>query len=401
MDNNRSLKLSQHGFTRNRSCLTNLLEFFEFVLDKLDTGLPVDVIYFDFAKAFDKVSHSKLVSKLEDFGISGKILNWIKGWLSDRYQRVVINGQVSNWEKVLSGVPQGSVLGPLLFLLFVDDMDDSLMSGCLKFADDTKIFRQVGSENDLSAIQEDIDKLGKWGKDWDMTFNVDKCKVLHLGNRNKDMKYTLYNSEITTVNKEKDLGVIVDNKFKFDEQCNIAARKGNQILGIIKRNFSYLDKDIFLRLYKGLVRPHLEYCIQAWNPHTKKNIKILEDVQRRATKLVREIRNLSYEDRIRYLGLTTLETRRIRGDMIETFKIISGKDNISTDTFFELDRNSVTRGHNYKLVKPRSRLNIRKFSFGHRVVDHWNSLPWEVVNSVSLDQFKARIDLHFKREGIV
>ena len=156
-----------------------------------------------------------------------------------------------------------------------------------------------------------------------------------------------------------------------------------------------------MRLYKGLVRPHLEYCIQAWNPHTKKNIKILEDVQRRATKLVREIRNLSYEDRVRYLGLTTLETRRIRGDMIETFKIISGKDNIRTDTFFEVDRNSVTRGHNYKLVKPRSRLNIRKFSFGHRVVDHWNSLPWEVVNSVSLNQFKARIDLHFKRKGIV
>lgn len=232
-----------------------------------------------------------------------------------------------------------------------------------------------------------------------MTFNVEKCKVLHLGNKNKCKSYRLYDKNISTVVKEKDLGVIVDDKFNFSEQCSVAAKKGNQILGILKRNFSYIDKDIFLRLYKGIVRPHLEYCIQAWNPYMKKNIKILEDVQRRATKLVRECRNSSYEDRLDYLGLTTLETRRLRGDMLETFKIISGKENLDKEIFFRFDKDSITRGHNYKLIKPRSNLNARKFSFGHRVVDEWNNLPWEVVNSGNMNQFKARIDRHFKRIG--
>ena len=291
------------------------------------------------------------------------------------------------------------MLGPLLFLLFVDDMDGPLGSKCLKFADDTKIYREVGNTISRKIIQEDIDKLGKWGKDWEMAFNIDKCKVLHLGNKNPCWKYTLYGKEIKVVDKEKDLGVIVDGKFKFDEQCTTAAKKGNQILGIIKRNFSSIDKELFLRLYKGIVRPHLEYCIQAWNPYTKKNIKILEDVQRRGTKLVSGCWNLTYEDRLKYLGLTTLETRRLRGDMLETFKIVTGKENLNRDIFFKLDNNSTTRGHNLKLIKPRNRLNIRKFSFSHRVIDEWNRLPGEVVNSVSLNEFKTRLDNYFKFVG--
>ena len=399
IDRNKPLKLSQHGFMKNRSCLTNLLEFFENVLGNLDSGLPVDVIYFDFSKAFDKVSHTKLIGKLKNYGISGRILDWVRSWLSDRYQRVVINGKVSDWERVLSGVPQGSVLGPLLFLIFVDDMDSAIVSKCLKFADDTKIFKQVGSEADRMDIQNDIEKLGKWGEDWAMSFNIDKCKILHLGNKNPCVKYKLYGKEISVVEKEKDLGVLVDNKLNFDEQCATAAKKGNQILGIVKRNFSYLDRDIFVRLYKGLVRPHLEYAIQAWNPYTRKNVKMLEGVQRRATKLVRNCKDLPYEERLKYLGLTTLETRRLRGDMLETFKIISGKENLNRDTFFKLVNDGVTRGHNFKLIKPRDRLNIRKFSFARRVVGDWNKLPWEVVNSKNLDQFKARIDNYYKNIG--
>ena len=156
---------------------------------------------------------------------------------------------------------------------------------------------------------------------------------------------------------------------------------------------------MFLRLYKSIVRPHLEYAIQAWRPFTKKNINLLEGVQRRATKLVSGCRNRSYEDRLGYLGLTTLETRRLRGDMIETFKILTEKENLDKKIFFQRDLDSRTRGHKFKLKKPSSRLDIRKYSFGHRVVDDWNGLPSEVVNSETINQFKARIDRYYKQIG--
>ena len=398
LSRNRSLSLSQHGFTKNRSCLTNLLEFLEDISAKLDEGAPVDVVYFDFSKAFDKVSHSRLVNKLNNYGIVGSVRDWVSGWLSDRFQRVVVNGKVSSWESVLSGVPQGSVLGPLLFLIFIDDIDEGLGAKCLKFADDTKIIGRVESEEDRAGIQRDIDRLGKWGDDWEMSFNVGKCKVLHLGGRkNPCSSYKLNGEDIQEVGKEKDLGVIVDNKLNFNEQCATAAKRGNMVLGIMKRNFNLGDKDVTLKLYKSMVRPHLEYSIQAWSPHTKKNIKLLEGVQRRATKLVRGCRNLEYEDRLKVLGLTTLETRRLRGDMLETFKIVSGMEGLDRGLFFKFNSNiNQTRGHNFKLEKPRSRLNIRKFSFGHRVIDEWNSLPQEVVNSTSLNPFKTRIDEHYK-----
>ena len=205
--------------------------------------------------------------------------------------------------------------------------------------------------------------------------------------------------EIQEVEREKDLGVLVDSKFNFNEQCAAAAKRGNQVLGIISRNFSNLDKEMFLRLYKSMVRPHLEYAIQAWNPYTRKNINLLEGVQRRATKMVKDCRNLEYRERLKFLGLTTLETRRIRGDLLETFKIVTGIDRLDRDLFFELNNSDRCRGHKLKLKKPKSRLNIRKFSFAHRVIDEWNRLPGEVIESRTLNQFKAGIDRYFKNIG--
>ena len=301
----------------------------------------------------------------------------------------------------MSGVPQGSVLGPLLFLIFVDDIEENLASNCLKFADDTKLFNKVIDTRDNRKIQQDIDNLSMWGQEWAMTFNVEKCKVLHIGRKNPCLGYTLNGKNIMEVDKEKDLGILVDSKLKFSEQCAAAARKGNQMLGIIKRNFTFMDKGIFLRLYKGIVRPHLEYAIQAWNPFTRKDIDLLENIQRRATKLVKDCKELSYYNRLNYLGLTTLETRRLRGDMIETYKIITGRENLDREMFFTADNSSRTRGHSYKLKKPNCRLNIRKYSFGHRVVDEWNRLPTEVINSKNIDQFKANIDEFYKGIGKV
>ena len=329
------IKESQHGFVHKRSCLTNLLEFLEHVTNYVDQGYPIDVIYLDFQKAFDKVPHKRLMLKLRALGIVDEIYCWIEDWLKDRKQRVILLGANSDWIGVKSGVPQGSVLGPLLFLIYINDIDEGVASGLLKFADDTKIFGVVANNEDIKKLQGDLINLCRWSKDWLMLFNVEKCKVMHIGYNNKKVKYEM-------VDKEKDLGVIMQNDLKWNSQCTKAVKTANRVLGMIRRSFSYLNKDIALHLYKTLVRPHLEYCVQAWRPHLKKDIELMEGVQRRATKLVPSMRNYSYEERLKLFGLTTLETRRIRGDLIEVFKILKGYEDVNAQTFFELSQLSTS-----------------------------------------------------------
>ena len=283
------LNSSQHGFLKARSCLTNMLCFLEEITKWIDVGSPVDIIYLDFQKAFDKVPHQRLLLKLKAHGIGDSITDWIEQWLTDRRQRVVVDGEVSNWKSVLSGVPQGSILGPILFLIYINDLDDSITSNVLKFADDTKLFRKVNTDGDKQHLQNDLDRLVKWFEKWQMLFNFGKCKCLHTGHGNLNVNYKMGDTVLGTTVKEKDLGVTISADMKVSEQCGIAASKGNQILGLIRRNITYKGKKLIIPLYKAIVRPHLEYCIQAWRPYRKKDIDTLERIQRRATKMIPEL----------------------------------------------------------------------------------------------------------------
>jgi len=174
---------SQHGFRKGRSCLTNLLMFFDKITGNLDSGANVDAIFLDFAKAFDKVPHHRLSLKLISHGFTGEIKDWIVEWLRGRRQRVCLRGTVSDWLAVLSGVPQGSVLGPLLFLIFINDLDYGIKNWILKFADDTKIFGKISNVTDTVRLQEDLDRLIEWAEEWQMMFNASKCKVMHFGKK--------------------------------------------------------------------------------------------------------------------------------------------------------------------------------------------------------------------------
>ena len=350
------IKDSQHGFLAGRSCLTNLLEFMEDITEIIDRGNSVDVIYLDFAKAFDKVSHKCLFKKLECHGISGNIGKWIENWLTGRRQKVCINGIYSDWNNVISGVPQGSVLGPLLFLIFINDLDENILCRLKKFADDTKLYREISSTNDCQTLQEDLDKLIGWSEEFKMLFNVEKCSVMHLGRQNDKHAYSMGSSRLKSITLEKDLGVLFDNSIKFSNQCAVAVRNANRILGLIRRNILHKSKDVILRLYKSLVRPHLEYCIQVWSPYLRKDVILLEKVQKRATKMISELRDLSYEQRLHKLGLISLEKRRIRGDLIQAFKIVKGIDKVKVNKFFTLSVASNTRGHKFKFCKTRTRL---------------------------------------------
>ena len=393
------IKESQHGFVRNKSCLTNLLTFIEEITEYLDSGYPVDVIYLDFQKAFDKVPHQRLVLKLSAHGIGGEVLRWIENWLRGRKQRVVLGGEVSEWCDILSGVPQGSVLGPLLFVLYINDIDDSVSSRILKFADDTKIFKKVSSFDSTDELRADLTNLVSWSNDWQMLFNIDKCKVLHLGYNNCHADYFMDTVQLQKVSEERDLGIIVSDDLKWEKQCIAAVKQGNKVLGMIKRNFVDRSQETIMALYKNLVRPHLEYCSPIWNPYLAKDIKLIEGVQRRATKLVQGIEHWKYDERLKFLGLTRLEKRRTRSDLIETYKIMNGKYDISRDLCFKLDDGG-RRGHDQKLFKRRFRLDVRKFTFSNRVVDNWNSLSACCVNSSSINVFKKHVSVELESEAV-
>ena len=237
---------SQHGFTKGRSCLTNLLDFLEEVYDNLDEGKAVDIIYLDFAKAFDKVPHKRLAAKLKSCGIRGNILRWIQNWLKGRGQKVGIRGAHSEWARVFSGVPQGSVLGPLLFLIYINDIDERLLSKISKFADDTKMCRNIDSDDDAKMLQEDLRKLFQWSVDWQMLFNIDKCSVMHVGKSNNGNDYALGEKVLTTTEEERDLGVIIHKSMNPSRQCMEAAKKGNRMLGMMKRTIVSRDKEIII-----------------------------------------------------------------------------------------------------------------------------------------------------------
>ena len=201
---------------------------------------------------------------------------------------------------------------------------------------------------------------------------------------------------LNTTLKEKDLGLTISADMKVSEQCGIAAAKGNQILGLIRRN---KEKELIIPLYKTIVRPHLEYCIQAWRPYRKKDIDMLERVLRRATKMKPKPRNICYEMRLKECGLTTLETRRLRGDQIEVFKILNGYENIDRNILFTVKEERRTRRHGVTLAKKQCRLDIRKFSFSQRTVNEWSRLSADCVGASNVNVFKNKIDIYLRRAG--
>lgn len=399
------LRKSQHGFMAGKSTLSNLLEYLEDLTRLVDEGHAVDIVYLDFAKAFDKVPHMRLMRKCEGLGIQGDILRWVQEWLTDRKQRVVLNGKCSKWGDVLSGVPQGSVLGPTLFLIFINDIDiASDVTGAFikKFADDTKCYQVVKTQEDREKFQAMLDNLAKWSSDWQMLFNVDKCHVLHIGKKNPEFEYNWGAGQLEVTEEEKDVGVMIAKSLKPSLQSARAAMKANQVLGQMSRGITYRDKYTFTRLYKVYVRPHLQYCSSAWSPYTVADKELLENVQRRAVRMISNLQG-SYEQKLRVLGLTTLEENRVRGDMVEMYKMMTGKGKVDFRDWFQLapsrEGAGNTRGSTGYLnvmVSPQSNSEVRRNFFSHRCPRLWNSLPDSVKMVNTVDGFKAAYDDHVK-----
>ena len=224
-----------------------------------------------------------------------------------------------------------------------------------------------------------------------MEFNVDKCKVMHLGHNNPKRQYTMDGKRLAVTEKEKDLGVIIDNKLDFGAHIRSIVGRANRVLGLVKISFAHMDKKMFLNIYTTLIRPLIEYCVQVWSPYKIGYIRLLEGVQRRATKLVPNLKNLPYDERLRKLGLTRLTERRKRGDMIETYKILTGKEKVDSKKFF-WPATFRGRSHSKKVYRKYSKLNIRKYYFSQRVVKNWNTLTEEEVNAKKTGEFKRKYD---------
>ena len=233
-----------------------------------------------------------------------------------------------------------------------------------------------------------------------MPFNVNKCQVLQIGNRNKKYQYNMKGQQIKSTSSVKDLGVTVSQNLKFSQQCNEAASKANRMLGFINRNFTFKSKDIILPLFKSMVRPHLEYAVQFWDPHLSKDIHKLERVQRRATKLIPHLRNKPYEERLLELNLFSLTKRRLRGKLIECFKIIKGFSKIEMENLFSFAPELPTRGNGLKLMGRRVNLDCTKYFFTNDIINKWNNLPESVVSSTTIDTFKNKLDQHLLTIGV-
>ena len=397
--NNNLINQTQHGFLPKKSTVSNLIEYMDVITKILDFGQPVDSIYIDFAKCFDKISHRHLLYKVNKYGIEDRIFDWLTNWLTNRKQRVCINGLSSEWIDVSSSVIQGSILGPILFIIFSNDIDYVLKnSNISKFADDSKVFAKVETSDDCVCLQSDLDRVFEWSVKWKMEINKEKCHVLHFGSSNKRMTYMFGGKVLESVDEERDLGVQISSTGKPHSQCSKASKKGNQVLGQLCRNIISKDKVTFTKLYKTYVRPHLEYAIQAWNPWNAADIEMLEKVQRRATRQIPGIGKLEYVERLKCLGLTTLQDRRKRGDLIEVFKMLNGITNVQNDQLFEMrDGVQLTRGNIcLNLFKRHTRLEVRRHFFTERVINDWNQLPLEVKTAEDTQTFKINYDKFYE-----
>ena len=401
MSDNKLYSESQHGFRKQRSCVTQLIEVYDKLTEILDESKDIDVIYLDFKKAFDSIPHERLLLKMEGYGITGNILKWVRDFLKGRNQRVRVGNDMSSKSNVTSGIPQGSVLGPVLFTIFINDLPDNINVHCKIFADDTKIYDKVENH---SNIQEDLYKMQSWTEKWNLYFNVLKCKVMHIGKKNPQnhyyMKIENEKQKIETCREEKDLGIIFDEALNFDNHISNITNKANQMLGIIRRTFTFRNKEIVVRLYKALVRSHLEYGNVIWSPHLKRQSIQIERIQRRATKLIPECKKMSYDERLKYLNLFSLKGRRIRGDLIQTYKIFNGIDDIDSSLLLPLATYNRTRNQEFKLRRRYSRLDIRKYTYTNRIVERWNLLPMEVKNAPSVNSFKNRLDKNPKMKEV-
>ena len=366
----------------------------------IDQGRTVDLLFFDFSKAFDTVCHGILLSKLHCIGIQGSLLNWIEAFLSNRSMRVKVADSFSESAPVTSGVPQGTVLGPLLFLIYINFAVSDLTCDYKIFADDIKIYFSLNSageinDADLQGFQTNIDSLITRSSSWGLEMNPGKCTVMRFSDKNSLLSYTgispykIKNVLINFSETHSDLGVVVDRSLKFHSHIRQKVAFVNNLTTNLFSSTISRDPDFLMNVYTMYIRPLIEYASPIWNLGYLTDNRLLERVQRRWTREVDGFSDVPYDERLERLDLFSVQGRLLRADLILLWKIFNNKCAISADQLFQPATVRETRGHQLKIFLPHSRLEIRRRFFSIRTVHYWNSLSNRTVCADSIHKFKA------------
>ena len=406
---------NQHGFRQNRSCATQLLSQLDFILSNSVEGYDVDSIYIDFAKAFDKVDHGLLIQKLNHYGIRGNFLNWIVNFLDERTQTVFINNHFSYSTSVISGVPQGSVLGPLLFVIYNNDLSQLVdaTSQIFTFADDTKLISRINSSADKVNLQNNLNNIINWSEFNNMKLNTDKFQLLRFtfGTKNLDdawlyelpfqndfFNYSASDIAIEPTSSVRDLGIFIDNELSWNNHYNIIVKRAKKMCGWIFSSIYSRNKEVLLTLFNSLVRGNLEYCCEVWCPHYKKDIVLIEQVQRSFTNRISGQQDYDYWQRLKNLKIYSLQRRREKLIILHVWKI---KNNVYPNTvgltFKFHKRPNAIKADIRSLPQARGKLlTIYDESFLIKACRLWNSLPPMLTKITVLSTFKFHFDKFLK-----
>jgi ribonuclease P/MRP protein subunit RPP40 len=390
----RVISQEQYGFLAGRSTTLNLLDALNDWTLAIDNKCSVAAAYIDYAKAFDSVSPLKLCHKLKAYGIAGNLLSWIANLLSGRCQQTRVGSVLSEVGALISGVIQGSCLGPLLFVLYVNDIVNVFANGvmCKLYADDIKMYTVIKADIDCSTFQSNLDRLQQWSDRWQLRIAYKKCSILQIGNSSKFARdYFLEDNCISNVSTCKDLGIIIDQRLTFTSHINSIVTRAHARASLIHKCFLSRDRTTLTRAFCMYVRPMLEYACSVWSPHHIAYIRKIESVQRRFTKRFPGLAEYNYSSRLALLDLDSLELRRLRQDLILVYKIVFRLVDVNSNDYFKMNADSVTRGHVFKLLTSNCRVDARKWFFSQRIVNVWNSLPASAVNFASLAAFKTFI----------
>jgi ribonuclease P/MRP protein subunit RPP40 len=385
----------QHGFQKEHSTESQLIVTLEEIARALDQRCQVDVQILDFSKAFDTVPHRRLLNKIDYYGIRNKTKGWIKTWLTSRSQRVVVDGEASDSVHVDSGVPQGTVLGPLMFLLYINDIGSNINSTIKLFADDCLLYRVINSTDDTDSLQRDLSKLDDWADKWQMGFNAKKCYTMRIHRKRQPIihNYKMKEEPLKTVPSQAYLGVEIHERLSWKPHITAMTSKAARTLGFIRRNLSQCSSSIKQQAYTVLVRSQLEYAGAVWDPHRQNQIDQVEKIQRRGVRFI--CGNYKREESVTAMrvkiGLPTLEERRKQSRLTMLYKIVNNKVAIPLPEYIQL-RGRVTRSqHKQKFTRLSTSSDAYRNSFFPRTLKDWDELPNDVIELPSIGQFKGAI----------